>query len=108
MYAVGTFTEISGYNGTKTTTVTRHNIFSFSATAPFTLTSWNPDVNGTVNTIAFNGGNCADAYIGGQFTSAGGAAATNIAEIGTPTGALVPRFSHHAGLDFPSPVRRST
>ena len=91
MYAVGSFTEISGYDGTETTTVARNNIFSFSATAPFTLTSWNPDVHGTVDTIAFNDGNCADAYIGGQFTSVGRAAATNIAEIDTATGALVPR-----------------
>ena len=92
MYAVGTFTEISQGG----TAYARDSAFSFSATAPFTLTSWSPDVHGTVNTIAFNGGNCADAYIGGQFTSVGGTAAKNIAEIDTTTGALVPRFQHNA------------
>ena len=92
MYAVGTFAEIS-QNGT---VYRRDNAFSFSDTAPFILSSWNPDVNGTVNTIAFNDGNCADAYIGGRFTSAGGAAASNIAEIDTTTGALVPGFRHNA------------
>ena len=97
MYAVGTFTEISGYNGTTTQTFTRNNIFSFSETAPFTVTSWDPNVNGTVNTIAFNNGNCADAYIGGQFTTVGGAAAKNMAEISTATGALVPGFKDNAG-----------
>ena len=92
MYAVGDFTEIS-WDGTD---YARNNAFSFSDTAPFAVTRWNPDVHGTVDTIAFNGGNCADAYIGGQFTSAGGATATNIAEIGTSTGALVPDFRHNA------------
>ena len=85
------FTQISGCNGTSTQTFTRNNIFSFSDTAPFTVTSWEPDVNGTVNTIAFSSGNCTTAYIGGQFTSVGGTAAKNIAEIDTTTGALVAR-----------------
>ena len=93
MYAVGTFTSISGSNGT----FTRNNIFSFSDTAPFAVTSWNPNVNGTVNTIAFNNGNCSTAYIGGQFTTVGGAAAKNIAAVDTTTGALVPGFKDNAG-----------
>jgi hypothetical protein len=97
MYAVGTFTQISGFDGTSTQTFTRNNIFSFSDTAPFTVTSWDPNVNGTVNTIAFNGGNCATAYIGGQFTTVGGVAAKNIAAIDTTTGALVPGFKDNAG-----------
>src|SRR5689334_10452968 len=96
MYAVGTFTQISGDNGTATQTFSRNNIFSFSESAPFTVTSWNPDVNGTVNTIAFNG-NCATAYIGGQFTTVGGVAAKNIAAINTSTGALVSGFKDNAG-----------
>jgi hypothetical protein len=94
MYAVGTFTSISGSNGS----FTRNNIFSFSDTAPFAVTSWDPDVNGTVNTIAFSGGNCSTAYIGGQFTTVGGAAAKNVAAISTTTtGALVPGFKDNAG-----------
>jgi hypothetical protein len=93
MYAVGTFTSISGSNGS----FTRNNIFSFRDTAPFAVTSWDPNVNGTVNTIAFNGGNCSAAYIGGQFTTVGGAAAKNVAAINTTTGALVPGFKDNAG-----------
>jgi hypothetical protein len=92
MYAVGSFTEIKRYSQT----YARNNIFSFSATSPFQVTSWNPDVNGVVNTIAFNGANCADAYIGGQFTSVGGTAVHNLAEIDTTTGAVVPGFGHSA------------
>ena len=43
MYAVGSFTTIVR----ESTTYTRDNIFSFSATAPYTVTSWAPDVVGT-------------------------------------------------------------
>src|SRR5690242_13020224 len=57
MYAVGTFTQISGWNGSSTQTFTRNRIFRFSDTAPFTVdATWDPNVNGTVNTIAFNNG----------------------------------------------------
>ena len=97
IYAVGTFTTISGFDGASVQTFTRNNIFSFSETAPFAVTSWDPNVNGTVNTIAFNNGNCADAYIGGQFTSVGGTPVKNIAEIDTSTGAVVPAFKSNAG-----------
>ena len=92
MYAVGSFTTIKRYS----TTYTRNNVFSFSAVAPYTVTSWAPNVNGVVNSIAFSGGNCADAYIGGKFTSVNGTSATNIAEIDTTTGALVTGFQHNA------------
>jgi hypothetical protein len=88
MYAVGSFTEIKQ----GTTTYRVNNVFSFSATSPYTLTKWFPNVNGKVNTIAFSGGNCADAYIGGKFTSVGGTPVSDIAEISTTTGAVVPGF----------------
>jgi hypothetical protein len=92
MYAVGKFTSIS--QGTSVSP--RNNVFSFSATAPYTIKSWAPDVNGEVNSIAFNGSNCADAYIGGQFTSVNGTAAKNIAEISTSTGNVVSGFGTNA------------
>jgi hypothetical protein len=92
MYAVGSFYKI--YQGSST--LPRENIFSFSATAPFTVTSWDPNVNGIANSIAFNNGNCSDAYIGGQFTSVNGTAVKNIAEINTTTGAVVSSFAHNA------------
>jgi hypothetical protein len=92
MYAVGTFTEIKSGS----TTYTRHNAFSFGATAPFAVTSWDPGVNGTVDTIAFNGSDCSTAYLGGHFSSVGGAAAKNIAAVDTAAGALVPGFKDNA------------
>src|SRR6516162_6388550 len=45
MYAVGTFTQIKGWNGTSTQTFTRNNAFSFSDTAPYAITSWDPNVS---------------------------------------------------------------
>jgi hypothetical protein len=102
MYAVGTFTSI--IKGS--TTYPRNNIFSFSATAPYTVTSWAPNVVGTggttddpsdtLNTIAFANGNCADAYIGGKFTSVNGTTVQNIAEIDTTTGNVVSTFGSKA------------
>ena len=46
MYAVGSFSSIVGYNAqTKSmTTFQRSNAFSFSATPPFAVSDWNPDV----------------------------------------------------------------
>jgi hypothetical protein len=95
MFAVGSFTTISQGS----TVYTRNNILSFKATAPYTMTSWAPDVNGQVNTIAFSGTNCADAYIGGEFTSVNGTAVENIAEISTSTGDVLPGFGDSANQE---------
>jgi hypothetical protein len=93
MYAVGTFTSIK-HNSTVTAV---NNAFSFSATAPYNLTTWAPDVNGIVNSIAFSGTTCADAYIGGKFTAVNGTKVGNLAEVSTTgTGALVTTFGHTA------------
>jgi hypothetical protein len=99
MYAVGTFSAI--VRGS--TTYQRENIFSFSATTPFTVTSFAPDVVGTatdsggvINSITFVAGNCSDAYIGGHFTSINGTSVQNIAEISTSTGNVVTTFGSSA------------
>jgi hypothetical protein len=92
MYAVGKFTRIVWDRHI----YPRTNIFSFSATAPYRVTSWHPQVNGKINSIAFDGARCANAYIGGQFTRVGQTAAANIAEIRTSTGRVVSRFRHDA------------
>src|ERR1022692_103386 len=104
IYAVGSFYSIMRGDST----YPRNNIFSFSATAPYTVTSWAPDVvaasgsragedgYAAINSIAFAGGNCADAYIGGNFTSVNGTSGTNIAEISTSTGNVVTGFGHSA------------
>lgn len=100
MYAVGSFTTIKR----ESSTYTRENVFSFSAKSPYTVTSWDPDVVGTtngstdvVNSITFVNGNCADAYIGGDFSSINGTTVKNIAEVSTSTGDVVTAFGHSAG-----------
>ena len=85
MYAVGSFSQIL-HGGS---TYTRHNAFSFRATSPFTVTSWTPRVNGTVNSITFSGGNCSHAYIDGSFSSVNGSNAQNIAEVSTSGAAVL-------------------
>lgn len=92
MFAVGTFTTIE--QGSKR--YTRHNVVSFAAKPPYRVSSWAPKVNGEVNSITFSGGRCADAYIGGSFTSINGTAAHNIAELSTSTGAVIKKFAHSA------------
>jgi hypothetical protein len=107
MYAVGTFSSILKGG----TTYHRTDIFSFSATSPYTVTSWAPTVTGStsanergadaINSIAFSGGRCGDAYIGGNFTKINGTSVSDIAEISTRTGNVVTGFAHEAdkGVD---------
>jgi hypothetical protein len=92
MYAVGKFTSIRQGGST----FARNNVFSFNAAAPYSVSSWSPNVNGTVNTIAFAGGHCSNAYIGGQFTQVGGTSVKNLAKISTSTGAVNASFGHNA------------
>ena len=71
----------------------RSRAFAFPATAPHTLLPWDPNLNGDVYTVA-----CAtdgDIYIGGQFTTAGGATVRNLAKVDEVTGANAPAFTQH-------------
>ena len=95
MYAVGRFTSIQR----NSVTYSRNNAFSFSATTGSSLgavTSWNPNVNGQVNSIALSS-DCSTAYLGGTFTSINGTPVKNIAAVSTSTGAVIPTFAHSAG-----------
>lgn len=91
MYAVGQFSALS-----KGATVSaRNNAASFSATNGV-VTGWNPNVNGRVDTVAFNGADCSYAYLGGKFTSVGGTTVKNIARVNTTTGAVDAGFFNTA------------
>lgn len=93
MYAVGRFSVIEQGRHR----YIRNNAFSFRASPPFTMTRWNPDVTGEVNSIAFIMGHCGYAYLGGRFSSIGGRRAVNIAEVrAVGAGALVRAFGHFA------------
>jgi hypothetical protein len=91
MYAVGRFSQVKWHGRT----FTRNNAFSFLATAPFTMSGWNPDVSGEVNSIAFSGG-CGSAFLGGSFSSVHGTRAANIAKVDVATGRVVSRFGRRA------------
>ncbi len=90
MYAVGSFTSIK-WGGA---TYARNNAFSFSATAPYRVTSWNPNVNGKVNSIAFKDSSCSTAYLGGNFSSVHGTKVTDLVAVSPSTGAVVSGFGH--------------
>ncbi|HEX6932609.1 MAG TPA: hypothetical protein VF162_10735 [Streptosporangiaceae bacterium] len=92
MYAVGSFSTVL-QNGR---TYIRHNAFSFRATPPYAITRWNPNVNGTVNTIGFNSGSCSVAYLGGKFSTIRGVQAHNIAKVSTSAGTVQKSFAHSA------------
>jgi len=92
MYAVGSFSSV--HQGG--TTFTRRNAFSFSATAPYKMTSWAPDVNGKVNSIAFNGTRCGNAYLGGHFSVVNGQSAKDIVEVSASTGKINYAFAKSA------------
>src|SRR5258705_11058965 len=91
MYAVGSFSAIS-WNGH---TYRRHGAFSFSATPPYTMKSWGPNVGGRVNSIALNQ-RCTTAYLGGSFGSVNRKAAQNIAAVNATTGSLITGFGRSA------------
>jgi hypothetical protein len=91
MYAVGTFTSVATPDQGP---LTRDNVFSFSASTGV-ISSWNPNVNGTVNTITFSA-DCSSAYIGGIFTAVGSTTVKDLAEISTSTGLVNSAFGHNA------------
>ena len=103
MYAVGSFTSIKRFS----TVYTRNNAFSFGATSPYKVTTWDPNVNGVVNSIAFSA-DCSVAYLGGKFTSVGGTAVKNLAAVSTSTGAVITSFGHSAAGQVETLVRVGT
>ncbi len=60
------------------------------------VTSWNPDVNGTVSALALSGGTI---FAGGSFTSIGGQARNNIAALEAATGAATSWNPNASGPD---------
>jgi hypothetical protein len=90
MYAVGAMTAI----GRGSATYTRSNAFSFSETTG-QMTSWAPQINGRVRSIAFSP-DCSTAYLGGTFTSVNGVAAAHLVAVDASTGAVKTGFAHNA------------
>ena len=87
MYVVGAFTSTGATNKPN---VARNNAFSFNATTG-AMSSWNPNPNGTVDSIALSP-DCSTAYLGGTFTTIQGKTATRLAKVSTSSGAADPAF----------------
>jgi hypothetical protein len=97
MYAVGTFRSVIGFSARRHAMVTFHrrNAFSFSATRPFAVSSWNPNVNGEVNSVALGPG-CTSAYLGGSFSKVHGRTAHRIVRVNTSAGSVRTGFRRNA------------
>ena len=87
-YIGGSFTALTSANGA--TTVTRNHAAAIDMTTGNVL-PWNPNVSGTVYTILPAGNNV---YLGGSFTTVGGATHKNIAEVNNTSGAVVTAFAN--------------
>jgi hypothetical protein len=87
MYAVGSFTS-AGWPGHSSKP--RGGAMKFNATDG-TLLTWDPQVNGTVDSIAFTP-DCAYAFLGGAFSSVGGVPRANLVKVSTATAAVDPTF----------------
>jgi hypothetical protein len=88
MYAVGSFSSV-GAPGKSS--MTRHNAFSFNATTG-AISSWNPNPNGMVDSIALSS-DCKTAYLGGGFTTVGSTSVARLAKVNTTTGAAISGFA---------------
>ncbi|MEI6843452.1 MAG: hypothetical protein WCK48_03020, partial [bacterium] len=79
IFAGGNFTMVNGSG-----TANRNYLAAFNNTNG-TMTSWNPNMNNIVNTLALSGSSI---FVGGSFTTVGGATTrNNIAEISLSSGA---------------------
>jgi hypothetical protein len=88
-YLGGQFTAMVPNGGG--TAVTRNNVAAVSTATGALNTTWNPNVNGVVYTMATDGTNI---YMGGTFTTVGGAAHKNLVEVNGTTGAVVTKFGN--------------
>ncbi|HEU0192982.1 MAG TPA: hypothetical protein VFQ71_02215, partial [Gaiellales bacterium] len=87
-YLGGQFTAMIPSGGG--TAVTRNHLAAVDMTTGGLL-PWNPNANGTVYTLLASGGNV---YVGGSFTTVGGATHKNVAEVNGSSGALVSSFGN--------------
>src|SRR5664279_32541 len=90
VFAVGTISQV----GQGKNTYLRNNTLSFSATTGL-VTSWSPNINGPVRSVALSP-DCLTAYLGGSFTTVNGVAAKNIVAVDAATGVMKTGFAHSA------------
>jgi hypothetical protein len=85
IYVGGHFTHATGLDGR---TVTRNRVAAVDATSG-ALLPWNPNANHPVYALAVAGG---AVYLGGDFSSVGGAARGRLAAVDAASGAIVDAF----------------
>lgn len=86
VYLGGSFTVLESHGTRKT--ITRNHLAAINE-ATGAPTAWNPDVNGPVQVIRVIGKRV---YVGGSFTSVGGARVRNLAAVGRTSGRVVTAF----------------
>lgn len=91
LYLVGDFTQATD-NGS---TVTRNHAAAIDSTTGHLL-PWNPDANASIYTIAVDSGNDV-VYVGGKFTTIGGAKESKLAQLSASTGAVNAGWKHPVG-----------
>ena len=89
-YMAGQFTGMTPAGGGAT--VTRNHVAAVDMTTG-ALLPWNPNANGNVYALLASGGNI---YIGGTFTTVGGATHKNLVEVNGTSGAPVAGFAKFA------------
>jgi hypothetical protein len=90
VYIGGSFTALMSH-GTRRTVVRHHLAAIDQATGR--PTAWNPDVNGPVEVLRVIGKRV---YVGGKFTSVGGAGVRNLAAVSRRSGRVSPGFHARA------------
>ncbi len=88
IYIAGRFTAVRPA-GSTSGSVTRNHAAALSQATGQVL-SWNPDANGTVQSLAAGNGRI---YLGGSFSNVGGTARTRLAAVDATTGAVVTGFN---------------
>lgn len=86
----GTFTRAR--NADNATEVSRSRLLAFDAASGRLSTTFLPQPNGTVNVVV-PAGDGTSVYVGGSFTSIGGAARKNLARVRLSDGAVLPDFN---------------
>jgi hypothetical protein len=91
IYLGGRFTAVRAA-GSSSGGVTRNHAAALSLATGQVL-PWDPNVNGTVQSLAIGGGRV---YLGGSFSSVGGTPRTRLAAVDATTGAVVSGFNPRA------------
>ncbi len=84
-YIGGMFTAVRGAGAAAGTGVARNRAAAIDL-ATGDVTPWNPNVNGTVQTIAVSGNTV---FMGGTFTTVGGKSAQRLVAVNASTGAII-------------------